>query len=474
MKAMLRRRAPARRERAARPPERTGASGARRRLHGWGRVPVEECLVYRPERLSELAELVAHAPAPSLIARGLGRAYGDAALNRDAGVVLGERLDRLLAFDPATGVLACEAGVSLATLLDRFLPRGFFLPVTPGTKFISVGGAIASDVHGKNHHADGSIGRWVRSLRLLTASGEIVRCARDENAELFWATLGGMGLTGIVVEASLQLKPVPTPYVSVDYERLPNLDALLERMSEVDRHRTYAVAWVDGLARGRRLGRGVLMLGDHARPEELPPALRARAPRRPPTVSLPVRLPDATLNPLTVRVFNELFHRVHRERHAVTDCDRYFYPLDRVHHWNRAYGRRGVLQYQALVPLEARAGLVEMLELLSASGLPSFLVVLKRLGEASGGLLSFPRPGFTLSLDLPDTGERLRAVLARLDAIVLRSGGTVYLSKDARLPAEHLPAMYPGLARFRAVRARWDPNRRFSSSLARRLRIDAP
>ncbi|MCA9509372.1 MAG: FAD-binding oxidoreductase [Myxococcales bacterium] len=445
---------------------------ATRRLAGWGHFPVEECDVYRPERRDELRELVLGAPQPSVIARGLGRAYGDAALNRGGAVLLGERLDRMLDFDPETGVLWCEAAVSLADILDVFLPQGFFFPVTPGTKFITLGGAIAADVHGKNHHHSGSISAFLEDFRLLTASGDVLDCSRTQNADVFWATTGGMGLTGVVLDARIRLMRVESAYVTVDYEKCPNLDAVLESFLLNDHKHHYVVTWIDCLARGRSLGRSVVMRANHTPHDELPEKRRAAPFSAGPPIPLavPFPLPNGTLNPFTVRAFNTGFYHAHRDGRFVTDCNRFFYPLDRVRAWNRAYGTRGAIQYQALIPRGAeRAGVVALLEEISRANWPAFLAVLKSLGDASGGLLSFPRPGITLTLDMPAPSAKLLEVVARLDDIVLRHGGCVYLAKDSCLHAESLRAMYPELGRFRDLKAKVDPENRFSSSLGRRL-----
>ncbi len=455
---------------APKPPPRA----TQQRLSGWGKFPVEACAVYRPTAFEDLAEIVARAPEPSLVARGLGRSYGDAALNRGSGVVLSEGLGRGLSLDSENGIVSCGAAAHLADLIDVLLPRGFLFPVTPGTKFITVGGAIAADVHGKNHHRTGSMSASLVDFRLLKASGEVVECSRERNHDLFWATVGGMGLTGIVLDARLRVAPIETAYMLVDYEKTRDLDATLERSFESDHDYAYGVAWVDCLSRGGSLGRSVLMRANHARLEDLPPRLRATplAPRRRLPLAVPFTLPNFTLNAHSVSAFNGLYYRSHRSETRLVDCERYFYPLDSIRHWNRCYGARGVLQYQCLLPPEnARAGLIQVLEALSSSRRPSFLAVLKSMGPASQGLLSFPRPGYTLALDLPYTGPDLFEALSGLDQIVLRHGGRVYLAKDACLDGEGFRAMYPELHRFRAIKDRVDPNHRFSSSLARRLGI---
>ncbi len=445
-----------------------------RELSGWGNYPVQTCHVLRPEKLHELSEIVAAPAQPSYISRGLGRAYGDAALNEGAGVVLHERLDRMLDFDPATGVLDCEGGVSFADIIETFLPRGWFLPVSPGTRFVTVGGAIASDLHGKNHHHDGSISCFILDLDLLTGTGETLQCSREQNVDAFWATVGAMGLTGAILRARLQLRRVQSAYVTVDFHKAANLDEALESFAAGDESYRYSVAWIDCLAGGASLGRSVLMRGDHTPASDLPAALRedplhirARGKR-----SVPLYAPSFVLGPRSVRLFNAAFYRRHRNTRRVVTYDSFFYPLDSVHGWNRLYGKRGFLQYQMVIPPDAgRAGLVELLEKLSASRRASFLAVLKTFGVQGDGLLSFPRKGYTLALDLPNTGPDVLEFLRELDQVVLRHGGRVYLAKDACTTPESFAAMYPNLSRFRQIKRRLDPMNRFNSSLARRLQI---
>jgi len=440
-------------------------------LSGWGNHPREEVRAFRPESSSELQRTIAERAAESFISRGLGRSYGDAALNGGSGVIRFERLNRFLDWDSESQTVECEGGVSFDDLLRVFLPRGFFPPVTPGTKHVSVGGAIAADVHGKNHHRDGSIASFVESFRLLTGTGAILTCSRSENADLFWATLGGMGLTGAILSARLSLLPVETAFVSAEYRKAANLDEALELMSGDPDHR-YSVAWIDCLASGAKLGRSVLIRGDHARVADIPAKLRAAplsVPRRR-MRSVPFHLPGFILNPVTVKAFNECFYRRHRQGPAVVDCESFFYPLDAIGNWNRIYGRRGFLQYQIVLPSSgSRAGLVEVLSKLSASRLPSFLAVLKTFGPGNQGPLSFPMPGATLALDLPNRGTRLFSLLNELDAIVLRHCGRVYLAKDARLSGDMFRSMYPRVGEFERVKRQVDPEGVFSSSLSRRL-----
>ncbi len=443
------------------------------RLGGWGRFPVEPCHVYRPEKRAELPEILGSGQQPSYISRGLGRSYGDPAINKDAGVISHLALNRFLAFDESTGDLECEAGASLAEILEFAVPRGYFLPVTPGTKFVTLGGAIAADVHGKNHHRDGTIANHIGSFRLLTPTGSVLTCSASENTDVYWATMGGMGLTGIVLSATLRLRRVDSAFVLVDYLKAKNLDAALEAFEVSDRDYRYSVAWIDCLAGGGALGRSVLMRGNDAPRERL----RVRDPLRvagPPRWNMPVELPGMALNPLSIGLFNKLFYLKHRNLTGqVVHYEPFFYPLDMIADWNRMYGRRGFVQYQAVFPLaNGRAGLVEVLEALVRSKRASFLAVLKRFGDANPGPLSFPTKGYTLSLDIPNSAG-LVPFLHGLDTAVLRHGGRVYLAKDAALTAESFAAMYPRAEEFRAIQRRLDPEGRLASSLARRVGLVA-
>lgn len=444
-----------------------------RPLSGWGRFPVETCRIFRPEKRASLAAILDSGGEATYIARGVGRSYGDAAVNGGGGVIVFERLNRLIAFDPETAVLECEAGVTLAEILDCFLPRGFFLPVTPGTKFVTLGGAIAHDVHGKNHHKVGSISNFVLDFRLATSQGEVLTCSPRQNSEAFRATVGGAGLTGLILSARLRLQRVETAHVLVDYRKVPHFEAAIDAMEESDHLYEFSVAWIDCLARGKALGRSVLMRANPAMRSDLPKnSGDPLSPRRRAERAVPMDFPSGLLNPLTVGAFNALFYRLHRTVSGrLADIDSYFYPLDSIRGWNRMYGRRGFVQYQLAFPPEtSRTGLTQVLERVSASGRGSFLGVLKRFGNATAGLLSFPFPGYTLALDLPVTKD-LVPFLANLDALVLRHGGRLYLAKDALMARDTFAAMYPGLDEFRRIRAGLDPGNRFSSSQARRVGI---
>lgn len=421
----------------------------------------------------ELAAILASGLQASYIAYGLGRSYGDAPLNREGGVITPIRLNRFLAFDPQTGVLECEAGTSLAEILQSFLPRGFFPPVTPGTKFVTVGGAIAADVHGKNHHKDGTFSRFVLDFQLLTPEGERLLCSPTQHSEIFWATAGGMGLTGILLSARIQLRRVESAYVLVDYQKARDLSEALALMAESDERYQYSVAWIDCLAAGAKRGRAVLMRGDHAPAAQLPSKIRSPlAGLHKAQWNVPFNLPSFALNRWSVGLFNALYYGWHKDApKRLVDYESFFYPLDALHHWNRLYGRRGFVQYQLALPLEDGArGLEAVLKCLAEARRASFLGVLKRFGEADPAPLSFPLKGYTLALDLPVTRD-LVPFLHELDRRVLEHGGRVYLAKDAALEAGSFRSMYPRLESFQAIKRKLDPRGLLSSSQARRLKI---
>lgn len=435
-------------------------------LTGWGRSSRAVVDAGRPERVGEARQLLAAVGPEGIIAHGAGRSYGDVALNDGGRVLLTRRLDRILAFDPATGELVAEPGVTFADLLRIFLPRRFLVPVTPGTAFATLGGAVANDVHGKNHDRAGSFGDHVLWLDLLLPSGEIVRVSPQERPELFAATIGGLGLTGVVLAVALRLFRVPSPAVTVQERRVGDLDEFLAVLAEQRAQATYSVGWIDALARGRRLGRGVLELAEPA-PEGTtsPPP---KAPRR-----VPVDFPGAALNPLSVRAFNEVYYRrvpaAGRQRRL--PYGRFLYPLDALLDWNRIYGRRGFYQFQCVLPdAEASMGLRSLLEAVSAARGASFLAVLKTLGGEGRGYLSFPKRGYTLALDFPRR-PGVEELMGRLERLTLDHGGRIYLAKDACLSASGFAAMYPKLADFRDVLREIDPQRRLVSDMARRLCI---
>ena len=442
-------------------------------LAGWGRTNPSVAAVHPAGDDVELAQLVTEVGPRGVLARGLGRSYGDAAQNGGGVVVDMTPRNRVLSVDTDAALVEVEAGISLDHLMRIVLPMGLFVPVTPGTRQVTVGGAIAADVHGKNHHVDGSFGTYVISMDLLCADGTIHRLTPE--SELFWATVGGMGLTGLVLRATLSMKKVESAYCLVDTERCADLDDLLGRMAEGDHRYTYSVAWIDCLAGGSSLGRSVLTRGWAATLEQLPRRLRGHAlDFRPKQLAVaPSGIPSGLLNRKTVAAFNEVWYRKSpRERRGeIQSIAAFFHPLDGVGQWNRIYGRKGFLQYQFVVPFGAEETLRRCIQMLSDTGQASFLAVLKRLGPASGGHLSFPTPGWTLALDVPIGARVLGRLLDRLDEEVLAAGGREYLAKDSRLPATALARMYPRLDEWRRIRRAADPDGVFTSDLARRLEL---
>jgi decaprenylphospho-beta-D-ribofuranose 2-oxidase len=441
-------------------------------LTGWGRTSPTRARVLAVTDADAALDAVKAAGPRGIVARGLGRAYGDAAQNAGGDVLDLTALARVHTVDADAGVVDVDAGVSLDTLIRLLLPLGWFVPVTPGTRYVTVGGAIASDVHGKNHHVEGTFCQHVDSLELLTGDGS-VRTLTQADPE-FWATAGGMGLSGVVLRARVRCLPVQTSLMRVDNERVPGLDALMSRMVASDASFRYSVAWIDTLARGASMGRSILLRGDHARLDELPDRRRreplAYGPR--PRVRAPSLVPSGLLNKLSVSAFNELWFRKAPRRHVgLESIPAFFHPLDMVLDWNRIYGRGGFVQYQYVVPDGAEETVRESLRRLSGSGCPSFLAVLKRFGPANPGPLSFPQPGWTLALDVPARLPGLAALCDGLDELVVGAGGRVYLSKDSRLRPDLLAAMYPRLEEWRSVRARLDPRGVFVSDLSRRLEL---
>jgi FAD/FMN-containing dehydrogenase len=438
-------------------------------LSGWGRYPVATCNFVRPSGTEAAAAVTGE--ASSLIARGCGRSYGDSSLNTD--LTLGTTgMDRFLSFDPDTGSLHCEAGATLAQLIDTFLPRGWISPVTPGTRFVTVGGMVAADVHGKNHHVAGSFCDHVDWLDLALPGGRIERCSRDRNEDLFAATCGGLGLTGLILRVGFRMLRVESARIRQRTIRAPNLAAAIAAFEE-SMAWSYSVAWIDCLAGGADLGRSVLFLGEHARRDELPPAERnlpfARPRRR--SKRVPIDFPAVALSALSVRIFNAAYYRWQKAGDSLVDMEPYFYPLDAILEWNRIYGRRGFVQYQCVLPLEgSKEGLSRLLSEISAARRGSFLAVLKRMGGGSFGHLSFPMPGYTLALDFP-VGPETLALLDRLDQVTADHGGRLYLAKDGRASPAGGQAGYPRLAEFREVRRRWGLDTLFTSLQSQRLEL---
>jgi len=402
-----------------------------------------------------------------LIARGLGRSYGDAA-QLSGGVVLDNRALDAIGVISDDGVVTLGAGVSFDELLAVSIPQGWFVPVTPGTRQVTMGGALAADVHGKNHHVDGSLANHVVSMRLVTPIGAFTLSPTDD-AALFWATMGAMGLTGVVTSLTLQLLAIETNQMLVDTTRHANLENVMAAMSSGDADYRYSVAWVDCMTRGAHMGRAILTRGDHATASDAK-KVALKGPRKP-KVSIPFSAPSGLLNRWSVRAFNEAWFRSapRSELDETQSLASFFYPLDGVANWNLLYGKRGFVQYQFCVPNESGDTVVDVIKRLSESRVASFLAVLKRFGPANPSPLSFPQSGWTLALDLPIGSDVLAGVLDDLDELVVAAAGRVYFAKDARLQAEHVRAMYPRLDEFRDVQRRVDPHEQLTSDLARRL-----
>ncbi|HEX4431895.1 MAG TPA: FAD-binding oxidoreductase [Frankiaceae bacterium] len=453
-------------------------------LTGWGMTAATRAEVCRPTTAEEVSAALAagRAAGHGVIPRGLGRAYGDASQNAGGTVLDLTGFNRVHAFDEGDAVAAREAtitvdaGISLDALMRLLVPLGYFVPVTPGTRYVTVGGAIGSDIHGKGHHLEGSFCQHVESMTLLLACGEtrVVRPDSPDTAAAFWATAGGMGLTGIVLTATVRLRRIASAFLRVDTERADNLDDCMQRMSERDGEYRYSAAWIDSLTTGSAMGRAVLTRGDFAAVDELP-AKHRQAPLAygpSPKLAAPPWVPGGLLRTSTVRAFNEVWFRKAPRRHTGYESIPYFFhPLDGVLEWNRIYGRSGFIQYQFAVPLGAEQTVRAALGELAAARCPSFLTVLKRFGPGNPGPLSFPIPGWTLTVDVPAALPGLSRLLDGLDQRVVEAGGRVYLSKDSRLRPDLLASMYPRLGEWRAERAALDPGGVLHSDLSRRLRL---
>jgi decaprenylphospho-beta-D-ribofuranose 2-oxidase len=442
-------------------------------LTGWSRTAPSAATVVAVHDELEIDTVLARAGRRGLIARGLGRSYGDAAQNAGGTVLDATTLTGIREIDLERGVIRVDAGVSLDTIMRTMLPFGYFVHVTPGTRLVTVGGAIAADVHGKSHHVDGSFANHVESFSVHTPKGTVT-VTPEHDPDLFWGTAGGMGLTGVIGEATIRLLPVTTSMIRAENIRCPDLDTVMALMVDSDDQFRYSAAWIDCLATGAALGRSILSRGDHATVDDLPKKLRARPLRFDPgsLVTAPPWAPNGLLNRLSIAAFNELWYRVSPSLHGkVESISSFFHPLDGVRGWNRLYGSCGFLQYQYVVPDAAHDAVRTSLELLSDARAASFLAVLKRFGAGNPGPLSFPAPGWTLALDIPATVPGLADLLDALDELVADVGGRIYLAKDSRLRPELLRVMYPDLDRFAQLRARVDPAGVLQSDLRRRLAI---
>ena len=431
-------------------------------LSGWGRMPVVPGVERRSEDLEALTREIA-------LARGLGRAYGDAALPAPGDLfVVGTTLaNRLLAFDEATGLLTAESGVSLDELCSVFLPRGFFTPVSPGTRFVTLGGMVACDVHGKNHHRDGTFGQHVVRLTLRVADGRVMSCSSTVHRDLFFATIGGMGLTGAILDVTFRMARVPSSWIVEARERVSDIDRFVERLKQTSAEWPMTVGWIDCLTTGKHLGRGVLIRGRWAEPHEArstpPPALR--------TLTAPVEFPNFLLRKPMVQAFNAVNYWRHAGlgRSTLAHPYRFFYPLDAILNWRRVYGRRGFVQYQCVLPTTAGSEAAKrFLEVLTRMGGASYLCVIKDCGPQGIGLLSFPMPGISIAMDIP-CGAATQKLVGALNAQVIAEGGRIYLAKDALTRADEFRAMEPRLDRFLEIRRAWDPDGLIRSAQSVRL-----
>ncbi len=426
-------------------------------IEGWGRDgrPAAEL------GGDDLARLTERVP----LTRGMGRSYGHSSLPPARWPVVASSIfaDRILRFDTESGELCCESGLLLRDLNRLSLPRRWFVPVTPGTASVTIGGMVASDVHGKNHHSGGTFGEYVTRLKMRVADGRIVECTPQEHADLFWATIGGMGLTGHILEVTFQMQKIPSPWIWERSERLPNLDAFLDRLLETADEWPMSVGWVDCLSQGSRLGRGHLNLGRWATPQEAP----RREPKPRPAITIPDIWPDWIVNKPFMRIFNELVYWSHwrRVKTGIVSPEKFFYPLDVLRKWNRMYGRNGAMtQYQCVLPHTAGRGATRaLLELLRREGGAGFLCVIKDCGAEGRGLLSYPMPGVSIALDIRITPETPR-IVDRLNEFVIECGGRIYLTKDRFTRPEHFRAMEPRLDRFMEVRKAWDPHLKIRSA----------
>jgi FAD/FMN-containing dehydrogenase len=436
-------------------------------ISNWGNYPVIQANEYSFSVLNELKKNLQNAEVG--IARGMGRCYGDASLADSVFSTL--KLNHILGFNPSTGIIEVESGITLDSILDFIVPQAWFLPVTPGTKYITVGGAVASDVHGKNHHAEGCFRHHVLEMDVMVEDGTLLTCSPTLHADLFDATCGGMGLTGVITRVKFQLKKIETAYIKQKMIKAKNLNEIIELLDTYSTY-TYSVAWIDCLKSGDGFGRSILMLGEHAKVEDLPERLQ-KSPLQLPKkklINLPFFLPSFLLNRLSVSIFNFLYYHkmLKREINNVVAYEPFFYPLDAIQNWNRGYGKKGFVQYQFVLPLESREGLVKILKKIASNGHASFLAVLKIFGDDES-LISFPMKGYTLALDLP-VRKNLFPFLDELDALVLEYKGRIYLSKDARMKSNVFFESYPHAQKFISILQKYSPLK-FISHQSKRLNI---
>ncbi len=435
-----------------------------KKYQSWGRYPKinsdkQDIYHVYPDSFSFPEQNNDTAETPSFLAYAQGRSYGDVCLNEDGILLDTQHLDHFIQYDKEKGILRCEAGVTFENILQLIIPHNWFLPVTPGTKYISVGGAVANDIHGKNHHKAGTFGRYILKFELLRSNGERLICSPTENTELFNATIGGLGLTGLINWVEFSLKKIPGSKIEQETLRFNNLKEFYTLSDESDKDWEYTVAWIDCLATGDELGRGLFIRGNHCESNKKHKFKTSK-------LSVPFDAPGFLLNKVTVNAFNNLYFKKPIKQYSKVDYDPFFYPLDSIANWNRLYGKRGFMQYQCVIPTEHReTAMIEMLSIITASGQASFLSVLKEFGNIqSPGLLSFPRPGITLALDFPNRGQKTLELLDQLDVITLKYDGSVYPAKDARMSPASFAQYYP---RWKEFEKYIDPH--FSSNFRRRV-----
>ena len=439
-------------------------------ISNWGNYPRIKANLLSFSTEEELKNILQN--TSEIIPRGKGRCYGDSSLNTN--IISTLKFNRILDFNDNDGTITCESGVTLEEILNIFVPRGWFLPVTPGTKLITTGGAIASDVHGKNHHKTGSISNHLINIRLMLGNGSIIDCSREKNSDLFWATCGGMGLTGIILQSTFKLKKIETSYIYQESIKAQNLDEIMDLFEE-SKEFTHSVAWIDCLSKGKSLGRSIIMRGEHATIEDIKKTNLKKSPlvsNKSKSINIPIYFPNWTLNALSVKSFNILYYnkQLNKKLTFITDYNKFFYPLDSLNNWNRIYGKRGFLQYQVVLPKNnSYEGLKKILGKISKSGYGSFLAVLKLFGKQND-LISFPMEGYTLALDFP-ASTKVFKLLNELDDIVLNYNGRLYLTKDARMNQETFLKSYKNATTFKEIKHKFDTDNKFQSLQSKRIGI---
>lgn len=440
-----------------------------KRIGNWGNYPEIKSNEIQFSQNQEAADEIKNHTV--ILARGNGRCYGDASLADTT--LKTTKYDKILAFDIENGIFESQCGITLDKILEVIVPKGWFLPVTPGTKFITIGGALASDIHGKNHHLEGSFSKHVIDFDLMTGDGKTMTVSRENYADLFEATAGGMGLTGLICRIKFRLKAIETAYIKQTQIKAANLEEILDLFEQYN-HYTNSIAWIDCLAKGKNFGRSILMLGEHAKEGELPERFRPEKlkPGKKPLLNIPFYFPGFVLNNFTIKLFNWLYYHknIQKEQQSITHYEPFFYPLDAINNWNRMYGKRGFLQYQFVLPFgDGKEGLIKILHRISEKGLGSFLAILKVFGKQYS-MISFPLEGYTLALDFPVTPD-IYSFLDELDELVEAYKGRVYLSKDARMKAAFFHRTYPRLSEFKQVLMKYNPDQKFISIQAERLNI---